>query len=537
MAIVQVSRITHRKGLSENLPQLAGAEFGWVVDERKLYIGNGTLAEGAPAIGNTEILTQYSDLLSYATAYTYKGEAGGYTVQTGPSSSSPTTRTLQRKIDDFASVKDFGATGDGNTDDTAAINRAMFELFCREINPEIRRGLFFPAGKYVISSAILIPPFAKIFGEGLNSSIIELAADSTDTWVASCADSLFQAFGSVGANGADYLPQDIIVQDLTFQSAKSTDCFLLEQATDITFSNVGFIGPFVNSDLVDGASNIAALRFDSTLANVVSNIVCDGCEFKGFKFAIDVNERVEGCSLTNCNFNTLFAGIRLGVGTPIDGGPTGFKITHNYFDNIARVGIQIGDAADNLYTVKNNVSGYNIFLDVGTNFYGGDATPVTSIISLEDDFNASIGDMFERSDANDAILPRIDVNNKLVYALDNGRTEKFGTYVRKAGEYFDLSAAVSPTELFTVNINVTEAFNIRYTFKDDNNAIVRHGTLNVVAAEDPGDSTGSLTYDEDYIENNYSGLVLSADQSGNVVTVNYTATTNGIFTYSLNHLG
>ena len=48
MAIVQISRITHRKGLIENLPQLAGGEFGWAVDERRLFIGDGTLAEGAP---------------------------------------------------------------------------------------------------------------------------------------------------------------------------------------------------------------------------------------------------------------------------------------------------------------------------------------------------------------------------------------------------------------------------------------------------------------------------------------------------------
>ena len=32
MAIVQISRITNRKGLIENLPQLAGAELGWAVD-------------------------------------------------------------------------------------------------------------------------------------------------------------------------------------------------------------------------------------------------------------------------------------------------------------------------------------------------------------------------------------------------------------------------------------------------------------------------------------------------------------------------
>lgn len=62
MAIVQVSRITNRKGLAENLPQLAGAELGWAIDQRRLYIGNGTLQDGAPVIGNTEILTEFSTI-------------------------------------------------------------------------------------------------------------------------------------------------------------------------------------------------------------------------------------------------------------------------------------------------------------------------------------------------------------------------------------------------------------------------------------------------------------------------------------------
>jgi hypothetical protein len=62
VAIVQVSQITNRKGLAENLPQLAGAEFGWATDERRLFIGNGTLADGAPVIGNTEILTEFSTI-------------------------------------------------------------------------------------------------------------------------------------------------------------------------------------------------------------------------------------------------------------------------------------------------------------------------------------------------------------------------------------------------------------------------------------------------------------------------------------------
>lgn len=63
MAIVQISRITNRKGLQENLPQLAGAELGWSIDQRRLFIGNGTLQEGAPEIGNTEILTEFSEVI------------------------------------------------------------------------------------------------------------------------------------------------------------------------------------------------------------------------------------------------------------------------------------------------------------------------------------------------------------------------------------------------------------------------------------------------------------------------------------------
>ena len=65
MAIVQISRITNRKGLIENLPQLAGAELGWAVDTRQLFIGNGTLQEGAPIIGNTEIINYTHKLECY----------------------------------------------------------------------------------------------------------------------------------------------------------------------------------------------------------------------------------------------------------------------------------------------------------------------------------------------------------------------------------------------------------------------------------------------------------------------------------------
>jgi len=60
MAVITVSKIQVRSGFQEDLPSLDTGEFGWCVDTQRLFIGKGTLAEGAPTVGVTEILTEYS---------------------------------------------------------------------------------------------------------------------------------------------------------------------------------------------------------------------------------------------------------------------------------------------------------------------------------------------------------------------------------------------------------------------------------------------------------------------------------------------
>jgi hypothetical protein len=57
MSIVQISKIKHRSGNIEDLPQLDQAEFGFASDVNRLFIGK---TEGN--IQNIEVLTAYSNL-------------------------------------------------------------------------------------------------------------------------------------------------------------------------------------------------------------------------------------------------------------------------------------------------------------------------------------------------------------------------------------------------------------------------------------------------------------------------------------------
>ena len=157
MAVVQISRIQHRRGLATDLPQLAAGELGWSIDDQRLYIGNGTVADGAPAVGNTEIITSGSSSFTTALSYVYKGYLGDSTpIVTG--ASGDFTRTVQAKLDDFVSVKDFGALGDGSTADVSAIQRALDEVYCDtdKDDERARRVLYFPAVTVIYSTTCSI---------------------------------------------------------------------------------------------------------------------------------------------------------------------------------------------------------------------------------------------------------------------------------------------------------------------------------------------------------------------------------------------
>jgi hypothetical protein len=521
MAIVQISRITQRKGLQENLPQLAGAEFGWSIDERRLFIGNGTLQEGAPVIGNTEILTEFSDILAFQTNYTYKGEAAGYVAQTGPTSGSPISQSLQSWLDQFATVKDFGATGDGVTDDTAAINRALYQIYCREVNPQIRRGLFFPAGVYKVTESIVIPPFATLYGEGADNSIIQMSSGDDSAlraYVARTGDSLQQTGVNIGTNSA-IVPQYVTIANMGFESLDpDVDVFLIEDVNNCSFSGVTFTGPLTVADLDTDADDTAGIRFASSSSLVCNTVTIDRCVFSGTTFGIATEQQTNGVTVSNSKFDTLYKGIALGIASPVNGGPTGTRIVHNLFDNIYAQGIEMG-------AISLNGTGHNIFYDVGNQF-DGVLNPATTIIDISGDNNVCIGDMFERGDAYVSTYPRININSKQVIATTNGKEIELGTFRRESG--FTEVVVGNTASATTIASSELEAFAVNYSIIRGTNK--RTGVITVA-----NDLVGNVVYTDDFNQTATTGVVLTVVNNAGVADIKYTATAgaNGTFIYSI----
>ena len=526
MAIIQISRIQHRSGLQENLPQLAGSELGWSIDQRKLYIGNGTLTDGAPVIGNTEILTEFSDVLELASSYTYKGDSVGYTAQTG-ATAAPITRSMSAKLDDFVSVKDFGAVGDGETDDTSAINRAFYQIFCREKNAEVRKSLYFPAGVYRTSDTVLIPPYAKVWGEGINSTIIRLDPDNSSVpdYVVRTTDSLQQTDANIGQNSA-ILPKNIEVSSMSFESLITTDICLIDAAEQCLFESVSFSGNTQKVDLSNAALNTGCIRVQGTPAAPPLMINFDKCVFKNAVYGVKVDENSSAITITMSRFDTLFRGVSLGEDLqPGDTGPTGFRITSNQFDSISDSGIVF----DN---VTNNISAFNLFLDVANTFNGA-GNPTESVIQILENDNISIGDVFARSDSDDQIESRVLLSsNKRGIYFNNSKELAIGTYCRGSG--IQLTLANNQSSVATiVSVPVTDfkSFNINYSITRD--TYYRTGTF--TAATTSG--AGGIKFTDEYTENAVSGITLTASVSGTNVLFGYTSTNtvSGIINYSISH--
>ena len=197
MAVIQISRIQIRRGKKNEgtgFPQLASGELGWAIDTQELYIGNGSVSEGSPAVGNTKILTDkdlfVDNTMLSLVRHIYKSTDPS--IITGSSPNNPISRTLQQRLDDRVTAANFGANGNYDIealtgdDNSIPLQRAIDQLFLNQSNTEAYNNtvdgvkarviLELPAGRFKITSGLNIPSYATLVGAGANKTILELVS-------------------------------------------------------------------------------------------------------------------------------------------------------------------------------------------------------------------------------------------------------------------------------------------------------------------------------------------------------------------------
>lgn len=423
MAVIQISRIQHRRGLEQDFPQLASAELGWSLDTRRLFIGNGTILEGAPTEGVTEILTEYSNILDLAQTYTFKGDTvAGFVIDTGVDKNNPIVRTIQSKLDDIVSVRDFGAVGDGITDDTAAIQRAMLRPLGAAETANVQTGqqsfrhraVYFPAGIYKVTSTILIPPYTKVYGEGKTVSRIFGSVTGPIARLADSFNNVGEDFGEDNDAGVSPYISEYHISDMSFwqeETSYTYPVFQIDGGLSIFISHVQFKGALLDSPDVDGTTDnnyffdrgdgAAALYMPNlSFYNSIQNLVITAVDFMNMNYGIQMDNSIRNCVVRQCYFDRNYHNICIGKYTlDLAYVPQATVIDGCHFRFSGRESIWSGDA-------RGIVSCNNFFYsstlgarsEYGTGSSGADNYyPLAPTISFHSDGNYSIGDYFDKT--------------------------------------------------------------------------------------------------------------------------------------------
>jgi len=322
VAVVQISKIQIRRGLknsSGGVPQLSSAELAWAVDTQELYIGNGSVAEGAPYVGNTKVLTEHDNLLQLASSYTFSSD--------DPSITSSVSRSLQSKVDEYVSVADYGAVGDGATDCVDAFTSAFTELF-RNADTTYRKVLLVPNGTYLFESDLEIPSNTILKGETKNGVTLNFL------------DNNIRLITQIGSGLSDFSstnrPQNIHIENITI--SRTTGQTVLTGATNSSFKDVIIKGDY---SLGDEVTNIvtepAAVMWENRIAGIrVSNVSFDGCTFQNNSVSVKCNQTITDSTIVNfdnCTFNINDTGIYI---NGIANQGTNWNINNSVFEEIAK---------------------------------------------------------------------------------------------------------------------------------------------------------------------------------------------------------
>jgi hypothetical protein len=266
--------------------------------------------------------------------------SGVYWAQSGTGA---ITRTVDAKLKDVVSVKDFGAVADGNfatgagTNNTAAFQAAINSLTSPGNGG---RSLYVPAGVYKLSSQITVPSGVSIFGDGPWSSIVfcPLAFTNTGGLIrlngtggpptsVTGLGILAQTGGATGY-GLVSVANGVFLDSLWVNGfgvgiqLSSTDNFLTNFASELNTTNVFITESDVNVShgTVYGGTNGVTVANSTAVSSgrvTLTGVRATSCAQNGFYLGPAKHVSVIGCSAYHDNAG-LFTSSGLTVDTSND---------------------------------------------------------------------------------------------------------------------------------------------------------------------------------------------------------------------------
>lgn len=211
-------------------------------------------------------------------------------------------RTVHQKLQENVSVKDFGATGDGTTDDTAAIQAAIDACIANRIET-----LYFPATDatkyYKVTDTLTVSGRLSLVGDGEYSTTIYAVGFSVGQHIVDfnndAGDNVY--FGGIRdmtLRGADQNPIGYQVKNLSYAVFENVFLYNLRRGYTITGTNC-FSNTFRN--VVGGSIAQYTAHFDAYTGG--GQHTFDTCTFIGTDgFVVSSDSVVDAITLLNPNF-------------------------------------------------------------------------------------------------------------------------------------------------------------------------------------------------------------------------------------------
>jgi len=179
-------------------------------------------------------------------------------------------RTVETKLNESISVKDFGADPTGSTDSTAAIQAALDYAYQNKSSDSFNPGsgptrsvgqltVYIPTGKYVISSPLLVYGGTRVIGDGVSGTVI-----ITNTVISSVFSLVGVSYGALTQSINTQISQLSIngnyKADFGITNAITEHPIVNSELSGLFISNCLEVGLFITGGWASLYQNIATLN-------------------------------------------------------------------------------------------------------------------------------------------------------------------------------------------------------------------------------------------------------------------------------------